>query len=131
MVWKKVGKIAIDGFTLINTTRVSIFNYYIRIFQLHITKKCNFSTRWKKNSQIRVKRKFSHKNFSTIENNYFFICSNNGVFREPIQVRTYESITGYSANLPIDWVEIHPLFDGQEFDLAILGLKSYIQRYYY
>ena len=57
---------------------------------------------------------------------YFY--SNNGVFREPIQVTTYESITGHSTILPIVWVEIHPLFDGQEFDLAILGLKSYIQR---
>ena len=57
---------------------------------------------------------------------YFY--SNNGVFREPIQVTTYESITGHSTILPIAWVEIHPLFDGQEFDLAILGLKSYIQR---
>ena len=59
---------------------------------------------------------------------FFYVYSNNGVLREPIQVTTYESITGHSTILPIAWVEIHPLFDGQEFDLAILGLKSYIQR---
>ena len=43
-------------------------------------------------------------------------------------MRTYENIYGYSAMLPVDWLEVHPLFNGQEFDLAILGLKSYIQR---
>ena len=31
-------------------------------------------------------------------------------------------------NLPVKWLEIHPLFDGSEFDLAILTLSSYIQR---
>ena len=46
-------------------------------------------------------------------------------------MRTYENIYGYSAMLPVDWLEVHPLFNGQEFDLAILGLKSYIQRLVY
>ena len=46
----------------------------------------------------------------------------------PIQVKTFESIRGTIADLPVAWFEIHPLFDGQEFDVAILGLKSYIQR---
>ena len=84
---------------------------------------------------------FNFKNFDTLKkiwfiyvlyffhvNFFMYFYSNNGVFREPIQVTTYESITGHSTILPIAWVEIHPLFDGQEFDLAILGLKSYIQR---
>ena len=84
---------------------------------------------------------FQFQNFQSNEKNmivflsrkffFMYFYSNNGVFREPIQVTTYESITGHSTILPIAWVEIHPLFDGQEFDLAILGLKSYIQRYYY
>ena len=41
---------------------------------------------------------------------------------------TFESIRGAIAELPVSWFEIHPLFDGQEFDVAIIGLQSYIQR---
>ena len=38
-----------------------------------------------------------------------------------------ESITGSKVNLPVEWIEVHPLFDGQEFDLAIIGLTSILQ----
>ena len=46
-----------------------------------------------------------------------------------VTVETQENIYGSSPkNLPVKWLEIHPLFDGSEFDLAILTLSSYIQR---
>ena len=32
------------------------------------------------------------------------------------------------GDLDVDWIEFHPLFDGVEFDLAIIGLKSTVQR---
>ena len=57
-----------------------------------------------------------------------FLCNVRGGNFPPIQVKTFESIRGAIADLPVAWFEIHPLFDGQEFDVAILGLKSYIQR---
>ena len=62
--------------------------------------------------------------------NWLTAFSRGGNF-PPIQVKTFESLRGAIADLPVAWFEIHPLFDGQEFDVAILGLKSYIQRNLY
>ena len=42
-----------------------------------------------------------------------------------VTVETQENIYGSSPkNLPVKWLEIHPLFDGAEFDLAILTLEQ-------
>lgn len=45
-----------------------------------------------------------------------------------IQVSTYENIHGNQAKFDVQWFEVHPLFNGQEFDLAIIALTTYIQR---
>ena len=39
-------------------------------------------------------------------------------------METQENIYESSKDLPVKWFEIHPLFDGAEFDLAILTLEQ-------
>ena len=54
-----------------------------------------------------------------------------GCYRENrplVTVRTQANIYDTTKELPVKWFEIHPLFDGAEFDLAILTLEAYIQR---
>lgn len=48
--------------------------------------------------------------------------------KDKIEVSTYENIHGNKARFDVQWFEIHPLFNGQEFDLAIIALSTYIQR---
>ncbi len=61
-------------------------------------------------------------------NRWFKVVKESRYGRGQVIVKTPENIHGNSARLPVHWFEIHPLFDGQEFDLAIIGLKSNVQR---
>jgi hypothetical protein len=80
-----------------------------------------------KNEQLHVYTYVSMSN-SQIMTQLLIFFSGTSFQKFPIQIQTYESITGASANLQADWFEVHPLFNGQDFDLAIIGLTSNIQR---
>ena len=96
----------------------------------NVMRKCGLKKGWKNCPRWfrpNTDPRYKVFNFHAIDSLYF--CRG-GNF-PPIQVKTFESLRGAIADLPVAWFEIHPLFDGQEFDVAILGLKSYIQRNLY